>query len=324
MRALVTRLLPDGRREKLLVTDWPDPPAPVANQVRTRTLTSGITNGTERNDLIGGNYATPDDRLPAGWGYQNVGEVVECGPECRLLAVGDVIYSSAGHDEFTTVAEDWLLVKLPPEIDRREAALFGMASVAMRTCRNADLRMGERALVVGAGFIGQMAAQIAAAMGARVSLCDVDEHRLEQAREIGAAECAFNSGGEGWAANVPPASFDAVIDLAGVPGMEDRLIEAVLCAAGCFSSPAAARSSTPSTRARVARSSSSRTATSTAATWPCSAGSWPRERCRSSRCCGAWRPWPRPPASTTRCATPRTSSAAPCSSGSLTAEGEKP
>lgn len=226
MRALVTRLLPDGRREKLLVTDWPGPPAPVANQVRTRTLYSGITNGTERNDLIGGNYATPDDRLPAGWGYQNVGEVVECGPECKLLAVGDVIYSSAGHDEFTTVAEDWLLVKLPPEIDRREAALFGMASVAMHTCRNADLRMGERALVVGAGFIGQMAAQIAAAMGARVSICDVDEHRLEQAREIGAAECAFNSGGEGWAANVPPGSFDAVIDLAGVPGMEDRLIEA--------------------------------------------------------------------------------------------------
>jgi 2-desacetyl-2-hydroxyethyl bacteriochlorophyllide A dehydrogenase len=226
MRALVTRPLPDGRREKLLVTDWPDPPAPVANQVRTRTLYSGITNGTERNDLIGGNYATPDDRLPAGWGYQNVGEVVECGPDCKLLAAGDVIYSSAGHDEFTTVAEDWLLVKLPPEIDRREAALFGMASVAMHTCRNADLRMGERALVVGAGFIGQMATQIAAAMGARVSLCDVDEHRLCQAREIGAAACAFNSGGEGWAANAPPASFDAVIDLAGVPGMEDRLIEA--------------------------------------------------------------------------------------------------
>jgi hypothetical protein len=131
------------------------------------------------------NLATPDDRLPAGWGYQNVGAVVECGPDCKLLAVGDVIYSSAGHDEFTTVAEDWLLVKLPPEIDRREAALFGMASVAMHTCRNADLRMGERALVVGAGFIGQVAAQVAAAMGARVSICDVDEHRLDQARELG-------------------------------------------------------------------------------------------------------------------------------------------
>ncbi len=226
MRALVTRMRPDGRREKLLVHDWPDAPHPAGNQVRTRTLYSGITNGTERNDLLGGNYATPDDRLPAGWGYQNVGEVIECGPDCRRLAVGDVIYSSAGHDEFTTVAEDWLLVKLPPEIDRREAALFGMASVAMHTCRNADLRMGERALVVGAGFIGQVAAQIAAAMGARVGICDIDEQRLDKAREIGAADCAFNSGGDGWAANVPSASFDAVIDLAGVPGMEDRLIEA--------------------------------------------------------------------------------------------------
>lgn len=226
MRALVTRLLPDKRREKVLVHNWPEPPKPVANQVMVRALYTGITNGTERNDLMRGNYSHPDEALPATWGYQNVGEVVAAGPDCRILAVGDVVYSSADHVEYATFPEDWLLTKLPAGLDRHHAALFGMCSVATRTCRNADLRMGERVLVVGAGFIGQMASQVANAMGARVTLCDVDDARLAKAREIGTAEVVFNSGGDGWARHVAPGSFDAVIDLAGVPGMEDRLIEA--------------------------------------------------------------------------------------------------
>jgi len=226
MKALVTRLRPDGSREKVLVDNWPDPPPVQGNLVRTRTLYSGITNGTERNDLLRGNYAHPDEQLPATWGYQNVGEVVEVGPDVRELALGDVVYSSADHTEYAVFPDDWLYVKLPPAVRREEAALFGMASVAMRTCRNADLRMGERVLVVGAGFIGQMAAQIAAAMGARPVLCDVDEGRIETARQIGAAELVFNSSGEGWSDHVTPGSFDAVLDFAGVPGMEDQLIEA--------------------------------------------------------------------------------------------------
>ncbi len=226
MRTLVTRLREDGLREKVMVTDWPEPAAPVGNQVKTRTLYTGITNGTERNDLMAGNYATPTERLPALWGYQNVGEVIETGPDCKILQVGDVIFSSENHVEYATVPEDWLLTKLPSSVDPKQAALFGMASVAMRTCRNADVRLGERVLVVGAGYIGQVATQIFNVMGAKVSICDIDEGRLEFARQIGAAEHVFNSAGEGWAQNVQDFSYQVVADFAGVPGMEDRLIGA--------------------------------------------------------------------------------------------------
>jgi len=58
MGALVTRLLPDKRREKVLVPDWPEPAAPAGNQVTTRTVYSGVTNGTERNDLLGAENGT--------------------------------------------------------------------------------------------------------------------------------------------------------------------------------------------------------------------------------------------------------------------------
>ena len=185
------QLQADGKREKVLVNDWVDPPPIEEDHVRTKTLFSGLTNGTERNGLIGGNYAPTDQSLPAGSGYQNVGRVIQVGSEVDDLEVDDVVYSSQGHYEYCTLRphklknlmpherHDGLLIKLDSRVDPVHAALFGVASVAMRCCRNADLRMGERFLVIGAGMVGQMAAQIGNAMGARVTICDIDQKRLD-------------------------------------------------------------------------------------------------------------------------------------------------
>ena len=228
MRTLSIQGLPDKRRQKVLVHDWPEPEGPTGNEVKTETIYSGITNGTERNQLIGGNYAPKDEQLPTGGnGYQNVGRVIEVGPDVSELEVGDVLYMSTIHAEYAVMAEDDLLIKLPDSVDRTEAALFGMTSVAMRTCRNTELKMGERVLIVGAGIIGQVAAQIAAVMGARPTLCDISPNRLELAREIGAAETVLDVSGDGWEKGVADGTFDAVIDFAGVPGMEDQFISAV-------------------------------------------------------------------------------------------------
>ena len=228
MRTLSIQGLPDKRRQKVLVHDWPEPEEPTGNEVKTETIYSGITNGTERNQLIGGNYAPKDEQLPTGGnGYQNVGRVIEVGPDVSELQVGDVLYMSTVHAEYAVMAEDDLLIKLPDSVDRTEAALFGMTSVAMRTCRNTELKMGERVLIVGAGIIGQVAAQIAAVMGARATLCDISPNRLEIARGIGAAETVLDVSGDGWEKGVADGTFDAVIDFAGVPGMEDQFINAV-------------------------------------------------------------------------------------------------
>ncbi len=228
MRSLSIQGLPDKTRQKVLVHDWPDPEGPTGNEVKTETIYSGITNGTERNQLIGGNYAPKNEQLPTGGnGYQNVGRVIEVGPDVSELRVGDVLYMSAIHAEYVVMAEEDLLIKLPDSIDRTEAALFGMTSVAMRTCRNTELKMGERVLIVGAGIIGQVAAQIAAVMGARATLCDINPNRLELAGEIGAAETVLDVSGDGWEKGIADGTFDAVIDFAGVPGMEDQFLSAV-------------------------------------------------------------------------------------------------
>ena len=238
MRALVTVLEADGWRGKRLVHDWPEYTDPLrANEIKTRTLYSGVTNGTERNNMLGGNYSRPDHELPSNEGYQSVGEVIALGPDVSELRLGDLVFigahtgtqrSPAGHVEFVTIAEDDLVLKLPDDIEPVQAALFGMGGVAMRSCRNAELRMGERLLIVGgAGCIGQMATQIATVMGARVTIGDVAGRRLELAHDIGAAEEVVDVSGDGWDRHIGEGAFDAVIDFAGVPGIEDKLITCV-------------------------------------------------------------------------------------------------
>ncbi len=49
----------------------------------------------------------------------------------------------------------------------------------------------------------------------------------ELVRSIGAAEAVVNVSAGGWDQHINRGTYDIVIDFAGVPGMEDRLIGAV-------------------------------------------------------------------------------------------------
>ena len=70
------------------------------------------------------------------------------------------------------------------------------------------------------------AAQIAYAMGARVSVCDIDESRLEQARQLGVAEQVFNTSGDRWNAQISEGGYDAVMDFVGAANMVTPMIRA--------------------------------------------------------------------------------------------------
>lgn len=230
MRAIVIRNRDDKTREKVLVPDWPAPAPPHTNQVKIKTLYSGITNGTERNQLLKGNYAPGDRLLPMPTGYQTVGRVIETGPDTQYLQTDDTVFigqSTGGHLDYIVIAEDALLIRLPDAVNLSETAIYGMAAVALNTIRNTDPKIGEKVLVVGAGCVGQVAAQFAALQGARVTICDIDDRRLEIARQVGAAEQTLNVEGDCWSAQIADESFDAVLDFAGVPGMEEQLILAM-------------------------------------------------------------------------------------------------
>lgn len=163
MRAIVTRNRPDMVREKALVTDWPEPEPPAGNQFQTQTIYTAMTNGTERNQLTRGNYAPADARLPRPHGYQNVGKVIAAGAEVKEVQPGDTVFMAAPHVEYVVMPLDggpsklpW--VKMPEGVDLQQAAFLGLASIATHSCRYAEIRLGEKVLVVGAGCVGQFAA----------------------------------------------------------------------------------------------------------------------------------------------------------------------
>jgi len=199
-----------------------------SGHILCKTIYSGVTNGTERNVLMGGNYG---GSWPIRTGYQNVARVIEVPKSVKTYTRGDLIFSGnfSQHVEYFSVnvsePEDetnWV-IKLPGSIDPQEAALFGMASVAMHDVRRADVKLGERVLVIGAGGIGLFTAQIAKVAGAHVTICDLNEKRLALAEQLGIQKTLQIEGEDAWEKLGGFGPFDAVIEDSGADILDDVL-----------------------------------------------------------------------------------------------------
>jgi 2-desacetyl-2-hydroxyethyl bacteriochlorophyllide A dehydrogenase len=193
-----------------------------------KTLFSGVTNGTERNVLMGGNYC---GGWPGRCGYQNVGCVLAAGEGVEAYKEGDIVFSGqfSQHVERFVVnvsdpeSEGNLVIRVPKSVDLKHAALFGMVSVAMHDVRRAEVRLGDRALVVGAGGIGQFTAQAARAAGAHVTVCDLNEERLAIAAKLGAHRTVTVSDEESWKQVGSGGQFDMVFEDSGAPILDGIL-----------------------------------------------------------------------------------------------------
>ena len=157
--------------------------------------------------------------------------VIEVPKSVKTYTRGDLIFSGnfSQHVEYFSVnvsePEDetnWV-IKLPGSIDPQEAALFGMASVAMHDVRRADVKLGERVLVIGAGGIGLFTAQIAKVAGAHVTICDLNEKRLALAEQLGIQKTLQIEGEDAWEKLGGFGPFDAVIEDSGADILDDVL-----------------------------------------------------------------------------------------------------
>jgi len=198
-------------------TEFCDEPAPVCrpDTVLVRTLYSGLSNGTERNKLMGGNYHS--GKYPDRIGYQHVSEVIEVGEQITQFAVGDRLFSATfpGHVPCFLLRESDLVVKLPDGFDPIPACLMGVASVSMHDARLAATGVADRVLVFGGGLIGLFAMQAARVLGAETVLVDRHQDRLELARQLGANHAIDNTGDAAWPALAELAPFDVLLECSG-------------------------------------------------------------------------------------------------------------
>jgi threonine dehydrogenase-like Zn-dependent dehydrogenase len=165
-------------------------PRPAAGEVLVRTLSSGISGGTERLvyrgeipadlalddtiDALGGTFA-----YPFAYGYACVGEVAESGQ--RVFAF------HPHQDVFTAQLSE--LVPLPA-IDPAAATLFPLVETALQVTLDAGSGYRDRVIVLGAGVLGLLTGLLLQRAGWRPLLAEPQEWRRALAGSLGVSAVA--------------------------------------------------------------------------------------------------------------------------------------
>ena len=97
----------------------------------------------------------------------------------------------ASHAEIVSVPRN-LLVNVPPGLGLREAASVALGSIALQGVRRAGVNLGETAVVIGLGLVGQLTAQLLKVAGCRVIVLDRKRNRVELAARLG-TDSTFSS-----------------------------------------------------------------------------------------------------------------------------------
>ena len=122
-------------------------------------------------------------------GYSISGVVIAVGSGVEGFEVGDRVTAAgagiANHAEYVDVPQN-LVMKMPKNLDFKEASTVTLGGIAMQGVRRADMKFGEFCVVTGAGILGLLAVQMLKLSGVRVAAIDLDESRLGVAKELGA------------------------------------------------------------------------------------------------------------------------------------------
>ena len=176
-------------------------PEPAKDDVLIRLVRSTVSNGTERANLIGvPDNATsifrncPDDQItwPRRGGYSSAGVVEAVGENVDTVKIGDrVALSWSVHSQYVCVPQK-CAYRLPENVSFEHGALTQISTFPMAAIRKCRLEIGESALVMGQGVLGQLAVVLLKAAGAvPVIAADPNPDKRNRALEIG-ADFAFD------------------------------------------------------------------------------------------------------------------------------------
>lgn len=190
-------------------------------QVRVRIRNVGIC-GSDYSSIAG---KLPFTRFPIVPGHEASGEILETrgaspwAPGHRVLIhpiLGrrdDLAFlkGEVHHSQFTevlgvvsrngayaeeTVVDDYMLRRMPAEMDFESAAMVEPVAVAVRALKQGNFEARNRVLVFGAGNIGLLVIQAARALGAaHVAVTDLVPAKLALAKALGADEAILAPAG---------------------------------------------------------------------------------------------------------------------------------
>lgn len=166
---------------------------PLPNEVRVRTLFSGISRGTERLIVNG---AVPESEwsrmrapmqagnfpFPVKYGYCATG-IIEGGPHDML---GQTVFCLHPHQDMFIAPAD-KVVTVPGDVPAKRATLAANMETALNAHWDGATGPGDRIVVVGAGIVGLLVAYIAAQIPqSQTVVIEIDEGRRELVTALGA------------------------------------------------------------------------------------------------------------------------------------------
>lgn len=230
------------------IEDVPEP-GPAPGQVKVRVHYCGIC-GTDIHEYTEGPMFIASEPhpltnygAPVIIGHEFAGEIVELGDGVTGWSVGDRValegywicgdchwcqrhqynrcenlafhgFSAPGGLAEYVCAPTYQLYPLDPRVSWEAAALVEPTAVAVRAVNRTAPKLGETALVVGAGPIGLAILQVLHAAGVtRVMVTEVAQKRLEMARDFGAT-LALNPQAEDVTAAVSDLTHGVGVDMA--------------------------------------------------------------------------------------------------------------
>ncbi len=160
---------------------------PAEDEVQVRVHVSLISPGTERAFILG--LPNTAETYPLEPGYCAAGVVEKAGSRVTRFKAGDRVAAyGIGHRSFGNLAQQWVL-PVPDGIFFEHAVFLSLGQTSLQGIRKARIEIGEMAVVIGLGLIGQIALQLASLNGA-LPVIGVDrvKKRLEIAMVCGADE----------------------------------------------------------------------------------------------------------------------------------------
>lgn len=119
-------------------------------------------------------------------GYSSAGRVIQSNTDA--FSVGDRVACAgsgyAVHSEIVTVPKN-LAVRLPENVDFKQACFTTLGSIALQGVRQADVRLGETVAVIGLGLLGQLTVQLLRSNGCRVIGLDINKDLFARSIENG-------------------------------------------------------------------------------------------------------------------------------------------
>ena len=211
------------------------------NDVLVRTLTTAVSPGTERWTLRGKHLGTSFPCVP---GYHRIGIVEDCGSKVTELQVGDIVYGSSNRWQEKNIksmfgahtghsvgnASDYMFLnsKMLSDFELETICFTLLISIAQRGIETLSLKKSNKMIIIGSGFIGLMATQLAAVEGVETVLLDVDSQMNEFVNKTFPNQKIISPLDENWLKelkSIAPQGFEYLYDTVGHAKTTNALVD---------------------------------------------------------------------------------------------------